>query len=145
MLPMMPAAAVQLSQLRQRGGGGDGDGGGSGINDLLDDFTSLGDIEWKLLVSALVLVMSFVYMLISALLIRLAPNHLSSYWYFTLYVSAFCFVSTLVYLVEPRPMHWLPMLGRVRRGLGSTSELKRRVRGWWRWRKRYETRTKLNV
>ena len=74
---------------------------------------------------------------------------MSVHWVFYL-VLGLCvplFVASVVFLIEPRPSHWLVTLGQVRdfmwRATGGGA--RRRLRGWWRWRKKYAMRTKLNV
>ena len=56
-------------------------------------------------------------------------------------------VASGIFLVEPRPSHWLATFGQVRHFLwrASGGELRRRLRRWWRWRKKYAMKTKLNV
>ena len=68
-------------------------------------------------------------------------------WKLSLGLSATGFVGAIIYLVEPRPSHWLPSLGRLEHlaWTGSWSEHKQRFRRWWRWRKKYAVNTRLNV
>ncbi len=77
----------------------------------------------------------------------LTPHAVSVWWHRGLYLCLLAFVSTLVWLVEPRPMHWLITLDSARQALGarSFSEYKMRARRWWTWRRKYASRTKLNV
>jgi hypothetical protein len=78
--------------------------------------------------------------------IYLMPPPVPVGWYYCNYVSLLLIALSLVYIVEPRPRHWLVWADGVRRaGVGSVGELRLRLRRWWRWRKKYETKTKLNV
>lgn len=165
----------------QRRGREDEPASRNGVDNLLQDFGDVADIEWRLIASGAMLVLSFVCiararrtpsrharraggrrapltvaapapapdMLVSGLVIQLTTSvhGVNPWWYRIFYACCCVFATSLVYLIEPRPMHWLPSLNRLRQGLGlgSFSDLKRRARGWWRWRKRYATRTKLNV
>ncbi len=72
------------------------------------------------------------------------------HWCFrwSLWLSWSTFVVALIFLVEPRPSHWLARLGEIEHSVwtsGSVTEQRMRMRRWWRWRKKYATNTHLNV
>ena len=68
-------------------------------------------------------------------------------WRVSFGLSVFGFVVALIFLIEPRPSHWLPSLSRFEHSVWTSrwSEHKQRMRRWWRWRKKYATNTRLNV
>ena len=57
------------------------------------------------------------------------------------------FIASAIYLIEPRPSHWMTTLGQIEHWVWTRTfrEQWMRVRRWWRWRKKYAMRTKLNV
>ena len=117
------------------------------LTDLLEDFNQAMDsMEWSLLLSALLFALGMALCMVSSLIIWVVPGVHSYLWHVSAWMGGILCVLSMVYLVEPRPMHWLPWLQNLWDGCrGGVSEWKLRVRRWWRWRKRYETKTKLNV
>ena len=79
--------------------------------------------------------------------IYLSPQPVSSWWKVTLGLCIALLLATVVYLVEPRPSHWVPAVGQMEHLFwsASLSEQWLRVKRWWRWRKKYASKTKLNV
>lgn len=153
----------------------------SAITDLLDDFSTLLDTEWKLLLCLAVILVTLMYGSASAIVVRHHPrphghalpqarpsthrcllflrrdpaptqiwtsNHRVHWgWRVSFGLSVFGFVVALIFLIEPRPSHWLPSLSRFEHSVWTSrwSEHKQRMRRWWRWRKKYATNTRLNV
>jgi hypothetical protein len=83
----------------------------------------------------------------TALQIMLSPTPVSGWWKVTLFLCIMLLIGNAIYLIEPRPSHWLPSIGQIEHLFWSASlaEQRERVRRWWRWRKKYAARTKLNV
>lgn len=119
----------------------------SGGLDFLDDFLGLFDTEWPFLLAIVVCSFSFLGLTISSLILTVSfvPTHWSMKVIWT--CSLLALVASGIFLVEPRPSHWLATFGQVRHFLwrASGGELRRRLRRWWRWRKKYAMKTKLNV
>ena len=72
----------------------------------------------------------------------------SGWWRVSALGSAFLFVIGLVFLIEPRgPSQWFATLGSMEHAAWTSGlpEMRMRMRRWWRWRKKYASRTKLNV
>ena len=117
------------------------------MTDLLEDFNQAMDtMEWSLLISAFVFALGMAVCMVSTLIIWVVPGVHSYLWYMAAWTGGILSVLSMVYLVEPRPTHWLPWLHNAWDGCrGGFSEWKLRARRWWRWRRRYETKTKLNV
>ena len=68
-------------------------------------------------------------------------------WRWSLGISIVSCLGAIIWLVEPRPSHWLPSLSRFEHAAWTNSwnEHKQRMRRWWRWRKKYAVNTRLNV
>lgn len=171
-------------------GQGVGREGAAALNDLLDDFGSLLDTEPKLLLSLATILISVMFGLASAIIVRPLPQppsariicpavvlgphlHLrtstphvptralplprpqimaSPYrvhwaWHWSLGVSIVSCLGAVIWMVEPRPSHWLPSLSRFEHAAWTSgwNEQRQRMRRWWRWRKKYAVNTKLNV
>jgi len=126
--------------------GGAGAAGG-GINELLDDFNALFDTEWTFITALCSTMISFVGILCSSLIMMMSRIVNLFWWKLTLGLSTLVFVASLIFLVEPRPSHWMATMGQIEHWLwvGSFGEQRMRIRRWWRWRKKYAMRTKLNV
>ena len=120
----------------------------SAINDLLDDFGTLLDTEWRLLLTLGSVLVSMVYGIMSVIVIWSSRGAVHWGFRLSLYVSWSTFVLALIFLVEPRPSHWLARLSEIEHSVWtshSVSEQRMRMRRWWRWRKKYATNTRLNV
>ena len=79
--------------------------GASPMGDLLQDFGDLMETEWRLLVAAMFLALSFVWLICTTLLAWMHPfMEQPAWWTYSAYASGLTFIGTLVYLVEPRPM-----------------------------------------
>ena len=148
MLFLSPGAALTASQhLRNR----DPD---IGVNNLLESFTmSMDSGELYLLLVAMVLAVSIAFMVVSSILYFVLPDShhasakMTNVWFYMMVCSTTSCMVSLVVLIEPRPMHWLPSIESITSSMGrcSPSEWKLRIRRWWRWRTKYAARTKLNV
>ena len=116
---------------------------------LLSDFsTALDATEWTLLFAAMGFSVSLAAFMVTVLVICIVPTPPSHMWMWRIGASGSLLLAMLciVYIVEPRPSHWLPYLTSFWDGChASFSGKKDRVRRWWRWRKRHEMKTKLNV
>jgi hypothetical protein len=79
--------------------------------------------------------------------IFLAPPPVSVWWKITFWFCMSILFATIVYLVEPRPSHWIPAVGQMEHLFWSASFAEQwvRIKRWWRWRRKYASRTKLNV
>ena len=104
--------------------------------------------EWHLIFGALISALSFSLFMAFTILIKVAFRvHWSWYWLSGFFGSTF--VVSIIYLIEPRPSHWLPSLNNITRTTGrcNPKEWMARARRWWQWRKKYESqrKTKLNV
>ena len=138
----------------------------AGIADLLDAFD--GDVDCKLVVSLLFAFIFATLGMVSIIMVRDRPlgsprvlltrltlvacavqilllPAASRWWYWGGVFSWALTTAAIAYLVEPRPSHWLPSLERIRATLGTPSAWHQSLRRWWRWRKKYERKTKLNV
>ena len=71
----------------------------------------------------------------------------ATFWYVMLVTCVMLCAASVVYLVEPRPSHWLPALSQIEfvAWTSSFAEKRARTMRWWRWRKKYAARSKLNV
>ena len=114
----------------------------SAINDLLDDFGTLLDTEWRLLLTIGVVLVSFMYGLVSGIVIWASRSAVHWIWRLSFGLCCVSFVVALIILIEPRPSHWLPSLSRFEHSAWTSrwSEHRQRMRRWWRWRKKYATR-----
>lgn len=114
----------------------------AGLSDLLSVFED--SVSFRMLLLVLCGVLSGGVAWVSFVVILVLPKPASVvYW-----LCGGCFslsVSIAIYLLEPRPQHLVPTLERIRESLGSPSSWGQSARRWWRWRKKYENRTKLNV
>jgi len=116
----------------------------TGVADLLHLFEDESDLS--LLLWVVLLSLTVAYSFVAATMIFLLPKA-SHLWYWSCGASVSISLGVLIYLVEPRPLHWLPSLERIRATVGTPSSWSQGVRRWWRWRKKYERqqKTKLNV
>ena len=132
-----PVAVAMAVQGRQTAGQNN-----AGIHDLLSVFED--SVSFRMLLLVLCGVLSGGVAWVSFVVILVLPKPASVvYW-----LCGGCFslsVSIAIYLLEPRPQHLVPTLERIRESLGSPSSWGQSARRWWRWRKKYENRTKLNV
>ena len=113
---------------------------------VLEEFgAAIDGTDLQLLISILILVVLVSFSFIALLLCMLVPTTLP--FVFWGGVGSFCLALPLgIYLAEPRPSHWFPSLESVLYHPSRTwSDCKMRVQRWYRWRKRYESRSKLNV
>lgn len=132
-----PVAVAMAVQGRQTAGQNN-----AGLHDLLSVFED--SVSFRMLLLVLCGVLSGGVAWVSFVVILVLPKPASVvYW-----LCGGCFslsVSIAIYLLEPRPQHLVPTLERIRESLGSPSSWGQSARRWWRWRKKYENRTKLNV
>merc|ERR1712087_766971 len=121
--------------------------GNGNINDLLEDFNALFDTDWVFLLAIAAIIVSFCGALLSAIVMLMAAWPVSWLWKLVFTCCIIIFIIALVFLIEPRPSHWLETIGQIEHLLWTRtfSETRTRVRRWWRWRKKYALRTKLNV
>ena len=77
----------------------------------------------------------------------LSPGPVYWGWRALLRLSVVTFIPSGIYILEPRPSHWWSTLSAIEHWLWTRScaEYALRIRRWWRWRKKYAMRTKLNV
>ena len=120
------------------------------MSDLLNEFTSaVESTEITLLVAVCACAVSMAVTIISVLMIWVLPprdTEIVRAMYWIASFSSVLFIGTLIYLLEPRPLHWLPSSETIREaGSFRLSEWRWRIQRWWRWRRQYETKTKLNV
>mmetsp|Transcript_62548 Transcript_62548/g.104088 ORF Transcript_62548/g.104088 Transcript_62548/m.104088 type:complete len:136 (-) Transcript_62548:72-479(-) len=117
------------------------------INELLEDFNALFDTDWVFLLAIAFCMFSFVGILLTSLIMVLAPFAITWLWKLVFIFCCIVFFIATVFLIEPRPSHWLTTLGQIEHWLWTRTlvEQRMRVRRWWRWRKKYAMRTKLNV
>ena len=137
-IPLNPVSAV--SALNHHGN--------EGVGNLLNDMaTALDSAEWYLILGSLVSALCFSMTVVLTVMINVAWRSMHWSWYWLRGIFGLLFIMSLVFLVEPRPSHWLPslesMAATTRRC--SLTECKLRVRRWWRWRTKYAVKTKLNV
>ena len=132
-----PVAVAMAVQGRQTAGQNN-----AGLHDLLSVFED--SVSFRMLLLVLCGVLSGGVAWVSFVVILVLPKPASVvYW---LCGGGFSLsVSIAIYLLEPRPQHFVPTLERIRESLGSPSTWGHSARRWWRWRKKYENRTKLNV
>lgn len=119
------------------------------LNDLLDDFGSLLDTEWRLIAAVFAFVFSFVYTILAIVYMALARGHASMWAKVATGSFAVTLLLSSIYLIDPRPRHWFKTVASMEHIAWSFSfgEYRMRLRRWWRWRKKYEVQcnTKLNV
>lgn len=147
-----PGAALASAQLmhahqRRRADGGGGDGGAMGA--LLQDFADVSEaVSWSLIWLFCTAVLSVTFGVLSLVMIWFGPPiHLRT-WRLAFVGCTLVAIASIVALVEPRVSHWLPSAQGICRTLTmGPSEVKARLRRWWRWRNKYalQQQTKLNV
>ena len=113
---------------------------------LQDMAESLESAECYLILHALVSAISLCFT-ISFGVLATVVQHPHWSWRYLCGCSFLAFVVSMVLLVEPRPLHWMPSLEAIWTTLRrcSLSECKVRMRRWWRWRSKYAAKSKLNV
>lgn len=120
-----------------------GRGNAAGMASVLEDMSaSLDAAEWGLIFTAMLTAIGLSMTIVFHTLIHVAWRvHWS--WYYLRTISALLTVFGIVYIAEPRPSHWLPSLQNLRDATMrcSLTETKLRMRRWWRWRTKYETKT----
>ena len=117
-----------------------------------DIMSLLEGAEWDIILYILLMAFGLAFTIISGILIYIVPS-LSVFamraWYCIGAVSFLTFIVTFVILIEPRPLHWRPMIESVWKAARRyrPTEIRERIRAWWRWRNKYslQQRTKLNV
>lgn len=141
---MMPGSILQHGGFMPHHYHNNADGLGALLMDLS---SSIESVDWSMLLLGIGLSFSITLTILTGTLWMV--SHSPQFWS---WACCFCCLSTLamlVYVIEPRPLHWLPSLRSVcdaASGLCSRpSEIKMRIRRWWRWRNKYAQRTKLNV
>ena len=140
------------------------------LAELLDDFSSLLDAEWRVIIAAMLSMLAMVYAIVARLIVRrrrpptLTPTHADPHahrapqiylspgvvhwgWRYSFWGCLLLFVACLVYIIEPRPAFLFRTFGHIEHRVWtrSLSEYKSDLRRWWRWRKKYAVNTKLNV
>lgn len=119
------------------------------LGDLLDDFGSLLDTEWRLIAAGFIFLISFVYTCLAMTYMAFTRGPVSMWVKVGTGSFAFTLLLSSIYLIDPRPRQWLNTLASIEHTAWSFSlgEYRMRLRRWWRWRKKYEVQcaTKLNV
>ena len=141
------------------------------LAELLDDFSSLLDAEWRVIIAAMLSMLAMVYAIVARLIVRrrrppatlahtradphahrapqiyLSPGVVHWGWRYSFWGCLLLFVACLVYIIEPRPAFLFRTFGQIEHRVWtrSLSEYKSDLRRWWRWRKKYAVNTKLNV
>ena len=135
------------------------------LAELLDDFSSLLDAEWRVIIAAMLSMLAMVYAIVARLIVRRRrppatlthPHTLTARTHnaadlplarrraLGLAVQLLGLPAPLrrVPRVHHRAAARLPLQHRV--WTRSLSEYKSDLRRWWRWRKKYAVNTKLNV
>ena len=146
--PVPPLSAGDRKALYERRRNGEREPTyGGGVASVLEEMSnSIDHAECYLMFCALIAAVSLSFTIVFSILIAFAPRS-HPIWYWLAGGSGLISVMSFVLIIEPRPMHWLPSLESILRSMGrlSPTEIKLRVRRWWQWRKRYATKTKLNV
>ncbi len=119
-----------------------GDQNNAGLTELLSVFEDSMSIRMMLWVVGGT--MSAVVGWVSLMMVFFLPKA-SSLWYWACAIFFSLAAAIAIYLIEPRPFHLGPSLERIRESFSSPSSWAQNVRRWWRWRKKFEHKTKLNV
>ena len=145
MPPIGPMGAASALSRRVNGD----DSADAGVVGLLSEMADHVDsADWQLIVGAIVCAFSFSLFIGFGVLTQVMWK-VHSAWYWLTAFFGLTFLLSTIYLVEPRPSHWLPALDNLCRLLGrfNPREWVARGRRWWKWRRKYESyrNTKLNV